>query len=310
MLATTSQAAGGEMFAEIFAPPGLAQRTRVRAEYRHYGDESVELRQVKTEASMPVVKTESGGWRAHAQADYDALSSTERFPNGRLLPNRLWDLGGGVSHSRALEEGRTVGGGLTVSSPSDRPFGRGRDYGFNLNLTYKVPAENESAWIFFLSASNTRGFLNYVPLPGAAYAFKAGDRLRLVLGIPFVLAFWMPSEVLTVTFTYFPLRNVELRLGVGARRGLSGYVLGNFRARNFRLHDRPNSDERLFTEEGLAQAGLNVPLLGPAVTLEAGGGYAFARRYFLAESMGDRKDAPSIRPGNTPFGFAKLNLTL
>lgn len=310
LLATGSHAATGEMFAEIFAPPGLAQRARARAEYRHYGDESVNLRQTKLDASVPVASTEESRWRAHAQADYDALETKERFANGRLLPNRLWDLGAGVSHSRNLDGDRTAGGGFTVSSPGDRPFGRGRDFGFNLNLTYKVPAEGESAWIFFLSASNTRGFLNYVPLPGAAYAFKAGERLRLVMGIPFVLALWMPSEVVTLTFTYFPLRNAELRLGLGRRRGISGYVLGNFRARNFRLHDRPAKEERLFVEEGLLQAGVNWPLLGPTVTLETGGGLAFARRYFLAESQGNRSGAPTLRPGNVPFGFAKLNLTL
>lgn len=306
LAALPAQANSGEMFAEIFAPPGAAQRTRARYEYRHYGDESVTLRQSKGELSVPVSNGDAGSWRASASADYDDISTKERFPNGRQMPNRLWDAGAGVSHQRSLEGGRAAGGTFTVNSPSDRPFGRGRDLGFNLNLNYKIPEENESAWILFVSVSNTRGFLNYIPMLGAAYAFKASDKLRMVVGFPFLVAFWMPSEFVTVTATYFPVRNAELRLGIGPRRGLSGYLLANFRSRTFRLSDRSDKDERLHNEEGLAQAGLNIPLLGPAVTLETGGGWSFARRYYLASGFGGRKDAPRITPGNVGFGFAKL----
>lgn len=300
--------ATSELFADIFAPPSAASRTRARYEYRHYGDESVKLRQSKGDISVPVAKGEKTSWRATAQADYDAIDTNERFPNGRLMPNRLWDLGAGISHNRTLEEGRALGVGFDVNSPSDRPFGNGRDVGFNLNATYKIPAEGESLWILFLSASTTRGFLNYVPLPGAAYVFKASENLRLVLGLPFAFALWTPTEGLTVTFSYFPLRNAELRVGVGPRRGLNGYVMANFRARNFRLHGRTDKDERLFNEEGLAQTGVNIPLLGPAVMLEAGGGLSFARSYFLAQKANERAGAPAVRPGNAPFGFAKLQL--
>ncbi len=287
----------------------MASRKRVRYEYRHYGGEAIKLRQSKGGASIPVAKDENSSWKASAQADYDAIETTERFPNGRQMPNRLWDLGAGISYNRALEEGRALGVGFDVNSPSDRPFGNGRDVGFNLNATYKIPAEGENLWILFLSASTTRGFLNYVPLPGAAYVYKASDSLRLVIGLPFAFLLWTPAETLTVTFSYFPLRNAELRLGMGPRRGLNGYVMANFRARNFRLHGRTDKDERLFNEEGLAQAGVNIPLLGPAVMLEAGGGHAFARSYFLAQKANERGSAPAIKPGNASFGFAKLNLT-
>lgn len=299
-------ASSGEMFAEIFAPPGATQRTRARYEYRHYGEESLTLRQSKGELSVPVSKGDGRSWRASASADYDDIATKERFPNGRQMPNRLWDVGAGVSHQRILEDGKAAGGTFTLNSPSDRPFGRGRDLGFNLNLNYKIPEENESAWILFVSLSNTRGFLNYIPMLGAAYAFKASEKLRMVVGLPFVIAFWMPSEVVTVAATYFPVRNAELRVGIGPRRGLSGYILTNFRSRSFRLSDRTDSDERLHNEEGLAQAGLNIPLLGPALTLETGGGWSFARRYYLASGFGGRKDAPRIMPGSVGFGFAKL----
>lgn len=305
-----ASAASGEMFAELFAPPGAAQRGRAALEFRQYGESEVKLNQTKFDASLPLARNESGSWRTHAQVDYDAIETSgdsTRFSNGRLMPNRLWDIGAGFSHARNLEDGKVAGGSLTIHSPSDRPFGRARDYGFNLNLSLKLPQENESAWILFLSASNTRGFLNYFPLPGAAYAFKANDRLRLVLGLPFVLALWTPADAVTVLFSYFPLRNAEARIGLGKRRGLSGYLLARFRTRNFRLHDRPSSEERLFQEDGLAQAGIQFPLLGPALSLETGAAYAFERRYYLAEKQTQRSSAPTLKPAPVAIGFAKLN---
>jgi hypothetical protein len=303
-------AATGDFFGDLFAPPGMSQASRLRLEQRsfsreHAGGMPFGLAQTRLELSTPVAASESSSWRANLFADYDAIESGASLPGGRLMPNRLWDPGLGVSHSRTLEDGRTAGGSLTVSSPGDRPFSKARDLGLNLHLTYKMPQSDGNAWILFLSVSNTRGFLPYVPLPGAAYYFRSGRKLRGLAGVPFVLLHWTPADRLAVTFFYFPLRTAELKVAFGEAGALQPYALVSYRTRNYMLSDRPDPKERLFYEEGTAQAGVLVPL-GKAVGLDFAGGQSFGRRYFTANKITDRSDAPTMRPDNALFAAAKL----
>ena len=305
--------ASNDFMGDLMSPPGLTPGARARYEYRHYGNagangENFSLKQSKLDLSAPVISEENNHWRAHASADYDDIRTKAVFPSGRVMPSHLWDIGAGVSHARTVQGDRTLGGNFSLSSASDRPFGAARDMGFSLNVTYKIPEVNEAAWIFFLSMSNTRGFLNYVPLPGAAYAFKAGERTRLVLGIPFLMAIWKPTDLWTVTFLYFPIRTTELRVSYGSLRGLQPYALASFRSRNFRLKDRTDKDERLFNDEGLLQAGLNVPL-SRSFAVDLGGGLAFARRYFLASKLTEQPSSPAIRVENAAFGHLKATAT-
>jgi|GEM_PF-6086568 len=313
LVSSLAFSASNDFMGDLMAPPGLTPGARARYEYRHYGNagangEDFGLKQSKFDLSAPLYVEDGYQWRAQASADYDDINTKARFSNGRGLPNRLWDVGAGISHSRTVQGDRTLGGNFSVSSPSDRPFGAGRDLGFSLNLTYKVPEENDAAWIFFLSMSNTRGFLNYIPLPGIAYTFKAGERTRLVLGIPFVMAFWRPVDPWIVTFLYFPVRTAELRIAYGSPRGLQPYALVSFRSRNFRIYDRTDKDERLFNDEGLLQAGLNLPV-SRSLAFDLGGGVAFARRFFYAKKLTEQSSSPTIRVGNAAFGHLKATAT-
>lgn len=299
-----------DFMGELMAPPGMKIGNTAKAELRHYGaaeanHESFRVQQSRLEISSPFAGEEGRGWRAKAFAEYDDIRTRAAFPNGRPVPNRLWDTGIGLSHHRALNADRLAGGNLTVSSASDRPFGAGRDLGFSLNLSYKVPAENEAAWLFFLSMSNTRGFLNYVPLPGFAYSFRAHARVRMVVGIPFALVFWRPADAWTVSFMYFPVRTAELRLSYGSPRGPQPFALASFKTRNFRLYGRSDKEERLFVDEGLFQAGISSPL-SRNLAVELSGGLAFARRYFLAKKVTEHASSPLVKAENAPFGQLQL----
>ena len=303
-------AAANDFYADLFVP-GMNMGTRAKLEQRNYGREFAAgrifgLKQTRFDASIPVVKGEESSWRTTLFADYDAIESGASFSNGRVMPNQLWEPGAGISHTRNLPEGRSAGGSFSVSSPSDRPFSRARDYGFNLNLTYRLPQADGNAWILFLGVSNTRGFLPYVPMPGAAYFFKAGPKVRGLVGVPFGMIFWTPADLWTVTAFYFPIRVAELRVAYGSPRGIQPFAFVAYRGRNYRLFDRSNDKERLFMEEGVAQSGVSLPLY-QGVLLELSGGWSFGRKYFLAEKITDRSGAPSIAPDNALFGSAKLS---
>lgn len=308
--ALTAHAAPNDFYSDLFAP-GYKPGTRVRAEFRRYenahaGGKSFGLEQTRVDLSTPVLQSESSTWRAHVYGDYDALSTNAVFSNGRSLPKGLWDAGAGFSNTRALDGGKSFGANFTVGSASNQPFRHFRDLGFNLNLTYKLPQENEAAWILFLGWSNTRNFLNYIPLPGAAYFFKARENLRMLLGVPFLLAYWLPGNQWTVTAFVFPIRTGELKVAYGNPRGLQPYALVKYGTNNFRLTDRANSKERLFFDEGVAQVGLNLPVARGAF-LDLSGGQSFARRYYLAEKATQRSGAPGIAADNALFANAKVS---
>jgi len=306
-----AHASSQELFAEMLVPGGPRPLSRARYEQRRFGEadaagQTLSLEQHRLDLSTPLASSERSSWRAQASAGYDGIGTQARFPGGRPLPNRLWNVSGGLSHSRKLENERNLGASLSVGSASERPFHRGRDLGYSLSLTYRLPGEApESAWFLFLSASNTRGFLNHVPLPGFAYFFRAHERLRMMAGLPFVMLFWTPSDRWNVLAYYFPVSNAELRVSYGSPRSLQPYALLSHRTHNFRLSDRLDSQERLFQDEGLAQTGLVMPV-ARGVQADLGGGLAFGRRYFLATKVTQRNTAPGVRVANAAFGTVRL----
>lgn len=309
LVAGSAHAAGGEFLGDLFTA-GLSPGPRARIEQRLYekkqaAGRSFGLAQTRFDGSVPLNRDLGALWKASVFADYDSVESGAVFSSGRKMPTQLWDLGAGLSRSKKLDDGRTLSGSLAVSSPSDKPFSAGRDLGFNLNLSYQLPQSDGNMWILFLTVSNTRGFLSYVPLPGAAYYFKASAQLRGLVGVPFAMLFWTPSEKWNVTLFVLPLRTGELRVTYGIRGSIQPYALTSFRTRNYRLADRTVDKEKIFYEEGIAQVGVNIPF-ARGYGVDIGGGQSFARRYYLAERSFDRSSAPRINPDNALYAQVKV----
>jgi hypothetical protein len=302
-------AAPADFYGEFFGPiPGMGSRVRVEQrvfQSEYAAGQPFALEQTHFDTSFPVTGSSDVFWRGTAFTDFDAIQSGANFSNGRVMPNQLWDPGGGLSRTQNLEGGKVLGGSITVSSPSNQPYAAFRDVGLNMHLSYKLPQENGNAWIFFLAFSNTRGYLDYVPLPGVAYFFQAGPTFRGIVGIPFLMLNWLPAKKWNLTAFYFPIRNAELRATFGNLDSLQAYAFVSIRTRTYMMSDRTDIDERLFSEEGLTQVGLIVPV-SKGIALDLGGGQSFARRYFLGDKESDRSVAPTIQPDNELYAAAKM----
>lgn len=306
----------GELFGELFGRPEKKPVTKFSYQARQYESSGLKntghkltLRQHEVEAAIPLERDYNHSWKLFLNGTLDELKSQGRFPNGRPMPNALWDPSVGLNYKHEYEaSGHTLGANFNVGSPSDRPFGALRDLSFQLNMTYKVPKENESAWIFFLSFANNRGFLNYVPLPGFAYFFRAHERLRMLVGLPFVSLFWTPFEKTVVSFTYFPLRNAQARVSYFLFGPAHVYLQAKHQSKNYFLSDRTAPRERLFYEEGVVSAGVTAPLERYALA-DLNFGYSFDRQYFLGEKSSARKGDQRLSAGSAPFASAKLVLT-
>jgi hypothetical protein len=312
LFSLAAHAEGGDFFAELL---GRESRPALTASYeitQHeataIGGSPLSLREHSFSAGIPLNSLSDKRWRLQVNGSQEEIGSKARFPNGRPLPNSLWNIGIGASYLKLTEEDRTVGGYLMVGTNSDHIFRNGRDLFFRGTFAYKIPKENESAWIFFLSFANDRSFLNYLPLPGALYFFRPHPKLRLGLGLPFLLLFWSPWEKTVLNLTYFPLYNAEAKLSYFFFGPAHAYFLVKYDSKNFFLSDRSDRKERLFAEETEAKIGVATPL-ERNVLVNASLGYGFGRKFFLGRSQSKRAEGQILRPANGAFASLRLATT-
>jgi hypothetical protein len=309
----TTHADMGEVFAELMGRPdrgGVKASYEVRQfETSQIGGHMLGLRHHTAQLNMPLNSLSDRKWKLMLNGGLEEIRTNARFPSGRPLPNQVWNAGAGISYMRLTEEDRTVGGYFQVGSHGDRPFGAFRDTSIEATAFYKIPQENEAAWIFFLSFANDRGFLNYVPLPGAAYFFRPHDKLRLALGVPFVMAFWSPFEKAVASLTYFPVNRGQVKFSYFLFGPAHFYLGARYQSENSFPSDRSARKERFFYEEAVADIGFSMPL-ERYLLADVSAGYSFDRKYFLGEGQTDWKENGLIvRAKKAPFATLRLTAT-
>lgn len=308
-----AQANIGDVFAELMGRP---ERGGVKASYEvkqfesaPIGNHKLSLRNQRAQVNVPLNSLSDRKWKLMLNGGLEEIHTNARFPGGRPLPNQVWDAGAGVSYMRQTEEDRTIGGFFQVGSHGDRPFGAFRDTSIEATAFYKVPQENEAAWIFFLSFANDRGFLNYIPLPGAAYFFRPHEKLRMAIGVPFVMAFWSPFEKAVASFTYFPVNRGQVKFSYFLFGPAHFYLGARYQSENSFPSDRSARKERFFYEEAVADMGFSMPL-ERYLLADISAGYSFDRKYFLGEGQRDWKENGLIvRAKKAPFATLRLTAT-
>ncbi len=310
----TAHANVHDIFAELLGRP---QPDRINASYEIQQYQSrptkavphkIALRQHTLDASLPLTRTSDNKWKVLFNAGLDEVRTNAQFANNRLLPNRLWQVGAGLSHLRMLEGDKIAGGSFLVGSNGDKPFSAFRDTSFQGNLVYKLPREKEAAWIFFLNISNTRSFLNYWPLPGAAYFFRAHAKLRMAVGVPFFSLFWNPFEGSVLSFSYFPVYSAQVKWSYFLFGQAQFYAQAKYHSKNHFLSQRTDKRERLFYEEALAEGGFSMPL-EHNIHLDANLGLSFDRKFFLGRSTRKKTAQQLIQPEKAPYASVKLVAT-
>lgn len=308
----TAHASLGEVFAELIGRPergGLKTAYELKQyETATEGGPKLGLRQHSLQINTPLSSLSDRKWKLMLGGGLEEIRTSARFPNGRPLPNQIWDAKAGVSYMRLTDEDRTVGGYFQLGSNSDRPFGAFRDTSIEATAFYKIPKENQAAWIFFLSFANDRGFLNYVPLPGAAYFFLPHPKLRMAVGVPFLMMFWSPIDKGVLSFTYFPINRAQAKFSYFFFGPAHAFIGAKYHSRNSFPSDRSARKERLYYEEAVAEAGFSMPL-ERYLMVEGTAGYSFDRKYYLGEDQRDKKNGQVSRPGDSPFASVRLVAT-
>jgi hypothetical protein len=248
--------------------------------------------------AVPLMIPEEGRplWLAIAKFGRLELATDAILPDsGGRVPGQFWLVETGLTHIRPLASGSTVGGTFLFGSASDKPFHAGRDLTLMAILFATVPARNgRDDWSFSLFYSPTSQ-LPY-PLPGAAYVWKPDATLEAKIGLPGGIE-WRPTEDWEVTFSYFPLVNVN---ALARRRLAEGlWLFGGYRTDTqiYFLADRTIEKERFYVFDQRAGLGLE-QRIGGGFSLEFMASYLFDRELFQGTSFtSGRTDGVSFEPG-------------
>ncbi len=232
--------------------------------------------------------------------DTDAVLPREGIP----LPGQLWEVRVAGNYRGVVRGDWIWGVNASFGSASNEPFQAGDAFDGTLGGLLRIPHKEKNAWLFFLYFATNREFLNYIPLPGAGYWWEPSDKLRAVVGVPFVSLAYGPVEKLSLNLNYFPIRNIKARANYRIAGSLT--LTAGFEWRNQRYFraDRDNNDERIFYYEKRIAGGLRVDVTRQ-VTLAFEGGWAFDRFYFEGEEYGDR-DGNRIDVDDSPYGAVKI----
>ncbi len=236
----------------------------------------------------PIRQDDRSEWSAAANVRAHDVKTDAVLPTtGETFPGTLWDMRVGTLYRQKLDNGWIGGGSVSIGSASDKPFAGSKETELQATVFTRIPDGDKNAWLFLLTYSNNREFMNNIPFPSLGYWFEPNDRYRLVLGIPFAMLEVKPANGLTLDFFYLPVRTVHAGLSYRIAGPFRVYTAFDWRHESWFRRDRADDDYRLFYYEKRGTAGIQWDLF-KGMTLDLSGGYSFDRFYFEGKDYGDR----------------------
>ncbi|MFP4052322.1 MAG: outer membrane protein [Phycisphaerae bacterium] len=273
------------------------QKTRVSFNSRGYWDREVKeqdtemgLQRHEVRIAAPIFQDETQELSAGvAYTGWNVDTAAVLPDTGESFPSCLHDVRISMDYRRKLDNDWVWGAGVTVGSPSDRPFASNEEISVTARSFLRIPHGDRNAWLIMLAFSNVRDFAPYVPLPGVGYHWRPNDRTSILAGFPFSMVRWEPVEKLLVEASWLMLRNVRAKVSYELLDGVRVYGLFEWDSERFFRHDRGDEDDRLQYYEKRAGGGVEIEL-HENITLDLSGGYAFDRFFFEADEYDDRDE--------------------
>jgi hypothetical protein len=158
---------------------------------------------------VPIVQDERREFSARAHVGLWDIDTGAALPDrGVDFPGELWDVDFGATYRWKLDDDWIAGIDGAIGSASDEPFHSCDEVTANATGWLMIPSGEGNAWLLFLNYSNTREFLPHVPLPGAAYSWRANPRLHWIVGFPFTR---IALESLIRSYCFFAAGSVSIR---------------------------------------------------------------------------------------------------
>jgi hypothetical protein len=263
---------------------------------------------------VPLWQNDDLEWSIQPRLKAVDIGPCPRLPDtGERLPNHLWDVGVATMVRRRLANGWIVGAGLSVGSPSDRPFASDEEVAVDAAAFVRIPAGQQNAWLVMLSYANGREFCRHVPLPGAAYHHSFGRSAWLLAGVPLSMVQIGPlggageaEGWFRLNASYLLVRTVHVKATFRVHPRMSLYAAFDWDSERLYRHDRRDHDDRLLYYEKRLAAGARVDITD-RVYMDASAGWAFDRFWFEGEGYDDRGDN-RIDVDDGPFVGVKLGV--
>ena len=254
--------------------------------------------------TAPVSTTEAGGWYANGAARLLTVRTNAVLPTeGGRFPGQFWDVQAGGAYLRQLDGGWSWGVTLNVGSASDHPFNSIHEATFSALAFVRKPDGERNGWLFFV-VSTTNGQIGHnVPIPGVAYEYN-GDRLRAVIGLPFLTVDYRPTDAVQLEVIYAAITDVQVRGSYHLTQRARVFVGYEWFNQAWLRADRQKSGDQTFLYEMRAEGGFGYKIAG-RLDLRASAGYAFDR--FFVENAGlgfGGRNRVALAPG--PFVAAQL----
>jgi len=239
----------------------------------------------------------------HGSLSFSIRGSHLEVPKGILIPGStltevpesLSSLEFGMQYTHKLEGNKTVGGGLSYGSASDRLFSNADSITLGANLFYSYPSENNDRWIWALFYSNNNPVFRNLPIPSVAYFFKRSTILGAV-GLPFIYLRWTPIKD-PWTFTLFDLATIvkaEAAYGPPLFQYFAGF---DWNQQTWLRHDVQNTDNKLYFDEKKIFLGARF-LVAKVVLTEVQVGQAFDRSFYEGQGLGRKETGTAFVPAS------------
>jgi|GEM_PF-3718727 len=184
----------------------------------------------------------------------------------------------GVSIKHKSEMGKVLAQVIQVGSSSDKIFRDGRDNFINATTIYKP----EEKWVYLLSYSNNRSFLNNVPLPGFIYLKDMERKKVSMYGFPFINIIRTSSnEAFGFRYTTFLPFNHRARIYFYGLKHVYLFLHYEQWVQNYFDSDRTERQERFFYTYKNASVGLEKSF-GPIFKFDVQFGNGFDRKTFFS----------------------------
>ncbi len=249
--------------------------------------------------------------RARISLKEEELRTDVTMPaGGSKIPASVWNPSADLMYVEKLVGDRMFAQSFNLSSPSNKPYARSRDFVVQTNTIYKIPASSKSkdAWIFLLNFSTNRSFLNYIPLPGVAYYWDQSDTFKLSVGFPFLFVWTSPFPKSSFTALFFAPSIVKLRFAYFVAGPMQIYSSFQIHSQNYMLENRVDNRDRLYYEKRDISIGIASPLSRAVpISLDLALGRQFDQRLYDGKKISDRETTKKVEMDPAAYVQAKIS---
>jgi hypothetical protein len=284
-----------EQIVNLFAPTLGKLKTRTSYDIKSYDSRDVEGQSTdfastrhRFRVMTPLYQTDRDELTFAASLEYKDIDTDARLPDtNERFPEDLWGINVGATFRHLLEDDKIIGGYFAFGSRSDKPFDSAHETTLGTTLFVRIPDGDKNAWLWSVNYSNNREFLNNIPLPGVAYQYAPSKRISAIVGVPFALVWYKPTDATSLFLGYYLVRTVHAKARYRLSEVFSCFAGFDWDNQRYLRSGRRDREHRLFYYEKRLNAGVAVDIMQD-VKIEIAGGYAFDRFYFEGTTYSDR----------------------